>query len=109
PQDSVTAGHRAAGDHEMHDGYQGDPRIARALFRLVGIAVVMVGLVLYFGTGARRAWFSSIAARLTTTPVPEVKPPAPAPPAEVPTPAAPPTAVAAPPVGEAPAAPPAAG
>jgi cytoskeleton protein RodZ len=106
PQDSVTAGHSTAADPEMNDGFEIDPRVSRAIFRLVGIVVVIVGVGLYFGTGARRAWWSSLltplartvgatkpaAAATTPAPVPAPPPPvaaaAPPPPAEPP-PAAP--------------------
>jgi cytoskeletal protein RodZ len=104
PQDSVTAGHSTAADPEMNDGFEIDPRVSRTVFRLVGIVVVIVGVGLYFGTGARRAWWSSLLTPLagtvaatkpaaaTTTPAPVPAPPPPVAAAAPPPPAEPPPA-----------------
>jgi transcriptional regulator with XRE-family HTH domain len=98
PHDSVTAGHQTSAAIEAAS-LESDRRTAKTFIQLVGVGVPILGALLYFGLGMRRA------ARVPD-PLPAVDAPAPPPEAaapavtRAPTPpaAAAPTPTAAPPV-----------
>jgi cytoskeleton protein RodZ len=83
PHDSVTEGHHTTAATEA-SSRESDSRVAKTFLRLVGVGVPIVGALLYFGMGMRRAVRAP-------DPLPAV---APAPPPET---AAPPVAQAPPP------------
>ena len=90
PHDSVTAGHQTSAAIEA-SSLDSDRRVAKTFLRLLGVGVPILGALLYFGVGMRRA------AR-PPDPVPAVD--APAPPQEIAAPAVtstpPPTPIPAP-------------
>jgi cytoskeleton protein RodZ len=111
PQESVTAGHQTSTPLQGSENFESDPRMSRAIVRLLGVSIPVAALVLYFTTGTPRNWWP---ARGTSQP-PVVSDPTPVPPTPAPasttgsqpTPAptsAPPAPTSAPPASTSPAA-----
>jgi cytoskeletal protein RodZ len=63
PEDSVTAGHATSVLADRDENLESDSRVVKSLVRLVAVIVPLVGVVLYFATGARRFWSPSSAPR----------------------------------------------
>ena len=99
PHDSVTAGHQTTAAVEAAS-LEGDRRMAKAFLRVIGVGVPILGALLYFGFGMRRAARPPAdLAPVASAPAPESKP-AEVPPAPVDRgspPAAPAPPAAAPP------------
>jgi cytoskeletal protein RodZ len=57
PQESVTAGHQMMPPLEGSRSFDSNPRISRAIVRLLGLSVPVAAVVLYFSTATPRNWW----------------------------------------------------